>query len=83
MSFSPSFPTRNNGALVPFKEPRSLAGLAAKKPGMFLPNRKAAERFFGFFTTNHQNKNTRRADYKAACRLSDWCERRELEGWRT
>ncbi len=24
-----------------------------------------AERFFGFFTANHQNKNTRRAYYKA------------------
>jgi site-specific recombinase XerD len=33
-----------------------------------------AERFFGFFTANIPNKNTRRAYYKAACRFSDWCE---------
>jgi hypothetical protein len=24
---------------------------------VFLPDKKAAERFFGFFTANHQNKN--------------------------
>ena len=62
--------------LVPFKEPRSLVGLAAKPPAMFLPDEKAAERFFGFFTANIRNKNTRRAYYKAACRFSDWCEAR-------
>src|SRR3984885_6491405 len=65
--------------IIPFKEPRSLAGLAAKPPAVFLPNEKAAERFFGFFTANHQNKNTRRAYYKAACRFSDWCEGRGLD----
>jgi site-specific recombinase XerD len=64
--------------IVTFEEPRALAGLAAKPPAVFLPNQKAAERFFGFFTANHQNKNTRRAYYKAACRFSDWCERRGL-----
>ncbi len=60
--------------IIPFKEPRSLAGLAANPPAMFLPDEKAAERFFGFFTANIHNKNTRRAYYKAACRFSDWCE---------
>src|ERR1039458_7482902 len=60
--------------IIPIKEPRSLAGLAAKLPAVFLPNEKAAERFFGFFTANIRNKNTRRAYYKAACRFSDWCE---------
>jgi hypothetical protein len=30
--------------------------LAAKLPAVFLPNKKAAEQFFGFFTANHQNK---------------------------
>ena len=64
--------------IVAFKEPRSLAGLAAKLPAVFLPNEKAAERFFGFFTANIRNKNTRRAYYKAACRFSDWCEGRGL-----
>ena len=64
--------------LIPAKEPRSLAGLAVKPPAVFLPNKNAAERFFGFFTANHQNKNTRRAYYKAACRFSDWCEGRGL-----
>jgi hypothetical protein len=37
-------------ALLPIKEPRSLAGLALKPPAVFLPNEKAGERFFGFFT---------------------------------
>ena len=41
---------------------------------MFLPNEKAAERFFGFFTANHPNKNMWRADCKAACRFAGWCE---------
>jgi hypothetical protein len=79
MSFSPSFPTPNSAAaLVSVKEPRALAGLAAKLPAMFLPNETAGERFFGFFTANIRNKNTRRAYYKAACRFSDWCEDRGL-----
>ena len=64
--------------IIPFKEPRSLAGLAAKLPAVFLPHEKAAERFFGFFTANIRNKNTRRAYYKAACRFSEWCEGKEL-----
>jgi site-specific recombinase XerD len=66
------------GEVTIFKEPRTLAGLAAKLPAIFLPNEKAAERFFGFFTANIRNKNTRRAYYKAACRFSDWCEGRGL-----
>jgi integrase/recombinase XerD len=41
---------------------------------VFLRDGKASERFFGFFTANIRNKNTRRAYYKAACRFSDWCE---------
>jgi site-specific recombinase XerD len=64
--------------LILIKEPRALAGLAAKLPAVFLPNEKAAERFFGFFTANIRNRNTRRAYYKAACRFSDWCEGRGL-----
>jgi integrase/recombinase XerD len=66
-------------AIVLLKESPALAGLAAKLPAVFLPNAKTAERFFGFFTANHQNKNTRRAYYKAACRFSDWCEGRGLD----
>lgn len=64
--------------IISLKEPRSLAGLTVKPPAVFLPNEKAAERFFGFFTANIRNKNTRRAYYKAACRFSDWCEGRGL-----
>jgi site-specific recombinase XerD len=67
-----------NAALIPAKEPRALAGLAAKPPAVFLPDEKTAERFFGFFTANIRNENTRRAYYKAACRFSDWCEGRGL-----
>lgn len=64
--------------IISAKEPRALAGLAAKLPALFVPEEKAAERFFGFFTANIRNKNTRRAYYKAACRFSDWCESRGL-----
>src|ERR1700722_12866774 len=59
-------------------QPRALVGLALKPPSVFLSDEKTGERFFGFFTANHQNKNTRRAYYKAACRFSDWCEGRAL-----
>lgn len=62
--------------IVRLKEPREVVGLAVKPPAVFLPDRNAADRFFGFFTANHQNKNTRRAYYKAARRFSDWCESR-------
>ena len=64
--------------ITAFKELRSLASLAANPPAMFLPNEKAAECFFGFFTANIRTKNTRRAYYKAACRFSDWCGGRGL-----
>ena len=37
-----------------------------------------SEQFYGFFTVNIRNKNTRRAYYKAACRFSEWCEDRGL-----
>jgi site-specific recombinase XerD len=65
--------------IIPLKESgaRALAGLAAMPPALFLPDDKTAERFFGFFTANIRNPNTRRAYYKAACRFSQWCEGRE------
>lgn len=59
--------------IIPYKKPRALAGLAAKPPALFLPDEKAADRFYGFFTANIRNANTRRAYFKAACRFSDWC----------
>ena len=62
--------------IVVHKEPTALAGLTTKLPAVFLPDERAAERFFGFFTANIRNKNTRRAYYKATCRFSDWCEGR-------
>jgi site-specific recombinase XerD len=67
-----------NNEIIPLKEPRSLAGLAAKPPAVFLPSEKAAGRFFEFFTVNIRNKNTRRAYYKAACRFSEWCQGKGL-----
>ena len=60
------------------KEARTLTDLAVKPAAVFLRNEKAGERFFGFFTANLRNRNTRRAYYKAACRFSDWCEGRGL-----
>ncbi len=62
--------------VITVEEPRLLVGLTMKTPAIFLPNKKAGERFFGFFTAHIRNKNTRRAYYKAACRFSDWCEGR-------
>jgi len=59
------------------KQPRPCAGLTAP-PAVFLPNDCAAERFFGFFTADNRNENTRRAYYKAACRFSGWCAGRGL-----
>jgi integrase/recombinase XerD len=67
-------------ATIPFKEPRALAGLAARPPAVFLPNEKAGERFFGFLTAHIRSRNTRRAYYKAACRFADWYEVRGLPG---
>ncbi len=57
-----------------FNIPRGLTTLSARTPALFLPDPKAAERFFDFFTANIRNKNTRRAYYKAACRFAEWCE---------
>ena len=62
-----------NNNLASYKPPRGLATLAAAPPSLFLPDAKAAERFFDFFTSNIRNKNTRRAYYKAVCRFADWC----------
>ncbi len=67
----------NNGLAIG-NIPRGLAAIAVKPPSLFLLHEKAVERFFGFFTANIRNKNTRRAYYKAACRFSDWCEGRGL-----
>ena len=69
-----------NAEILPYREPRALAGLAAKLPALSLPDENTAERFFGFFTANIRNKNTRRAYYKAACRFADWCEGRGVPG---
>ena len=41
------------GEIISFKEPRALAGLAAKLPAVFLPDDKAACRFLGFFHGEH------------------------------
>jgi hypothetical protein len=72
-----------NAEIIPFKEPRSLAGLAAKLPAVFLPDEKAAERFFGFFTAHIRNRNTRRAYYKAASRFADWLRAGDCPAWHT
>ena len=69
-----------NAEVIPYSVPRGLAALAAGPPALFLPDEKAAERFFGFFTAHICNRNTRRAYYKAACRFAEWCEGRGLSG---
>ena len=65
-----------NVEIIPAKDLRALASVAAKSPALFLPDDKTRERFYSFFTANIRNPNTRRAYYKAACRFSDWCEGR-------
>jgi hypothetical protein len=65
--------------VIEFKEPRSFISLVTKLPPVFLQNENGHERFFGFFTANIRNKNTRRAYYKAACGFCDWCESRGLD----
>jgi hypothetical protein len=60
--------------IIPFEGPRDLAAITARPPLLFLPEPKASERFWEFFTANIRNRNTRCAYYKAACRFSEWCE---------
>jgi site-specific recombinase XerD len=67
-----------SNSVIPLNVPRSLAAISAAAPALFVPDAKAAERFFESFTANIRNKNTRRAYYKAVCRFSDWCEGRGL-----
>ena len=55
--------------IIAISESRVLTGLATKVPALFLPDAKSAERFFGFFTANIRNPNTRRASYKAVCQF--------------
>ena len=59
--------------IVPFTEPVGLSSVAASPPTLFLKEARAAERFFDFFTSNIQNKHTRRAYFNAACRFSEFC----------
>ncbi len=67
-----------SAAIIPVTVPCGVAARSATAPALFVPNAKAGERFFEFFTANIRNNNTRRAYYKAACRFSEWCEGRGL-----
>src|ERR1035441_4436630 len=58
--------------------PQELLNFNARLPAVFLTDSQASERFWEFFAANIRNRNTRRAYYKAACRLSDWCEGRGI-----
>ena len=62
-----------NHEIVPFAEPVSLLGIAARPSSLFLQQAKGAERLFDFFTSSIRNKHTRRAYYNAACKFSDFC----------
>jgi hypothetical protein len=70
--------TMSPAELIPFKGPRDLAAVKTIPPALFLAGPEASRRFWEFFAANIRNKNTRRAYYKAACRFSEWCERRRL-----
>ena len=50
-----------------FERTAHACGLASELPFLFITREKVADRFFGFFTANIRNRNTRRAYYKAAC----------------
>jgi integrase/recombinase XerD len=67
-----------NDPLLIASPPSILHSITAKLPVLFLPNERAGQRFFDFFTANIRNKNTRRAYYKVAGRFSEWCEGRGL-----
>ena len=60
--------------ILPVAIPRGLATIAKHAPAVFLPNPKAAERFFDFFTSNIRNRNTRAAYAQAAAIFLRWCE---------
>ena len=60
-------------ALIPLNLADELADNGAKAPALFLGQARAAERFFDFFTSNMQNKHTRRAYYNAASKFSEFC----------
>ena len=66
-------------AMVISRIPGNLAAIAGELPVLFLPDARAVERFFDFFTANIRNKNTRRVYYKAAERFSEWCKDRGLD----
>ena len=58
------------------KVPNWLADITTRPPALFLRQAWASERFFDFFTSNIRNKQTRRAYYNAACRISEFCAER-------
>ena len=71
-------PRSISAEIVRFEGPRELVEIVLKAPALFLPEPRASQRFWEFFTANISNRNTRRAYYKAACRFSQWCEARGL-----
>ena len=50
--------------IIPFEGSHDLATVTARPPALFLPEPKASERFWEFFTANIRNPNTRRAYFK-------------------
>lgn len=70
----PTYNWRNH----PFRRTAFAEGLAAKLTAVFLPNDEAVHRFYGSFTANIRNNNTRRVYYKAACRFWQRCQSKGL-----
>ena len=71
-----------SSALVPVNVPRAVAELSVKVPALFVPNVKAAERFFDYFTSNIRNKNTRRAYYNAVMQFPNGARAGGCTTWR-
>jgi hypothetical protein len=61
--------------------PRGLAAIEARHPLVFIPDEKAAERFFDFFTSTLRNKNTRRAYYKPPAGSRNGARTRAWASW--
>ena len=64
--------------IIPFREPREVAGLAARLPAVFLPNERTADQYFRVLHRQSPQQEHAAAYYKAACQFSGWCEVRGL-----
>src|SRR5580658_3152284 len=67
-------------SLIPIsgRQLAAVGGSAGNLPTIFLRSQSAGKRFWGFFTANIRNKNTRKSYFVAISQFSEWCERKKL-----